>query len=95
MSKRLKRTWAGVLLAAVVLAAGTTGVFAAGQGGGKNYTDANQDGICDNYASDQKECLSQNNCRGNYVDADHDGVCDHDARQRAEQGKGFRGGRGR
>ena len=43
MSKRLKRTWAGVLLAAVVLAAGTTGVFAAGQGGGKNYTDANQD----------------------------------------------------
>lgn len=52
MSKRLKRTWAGVLLAAVVLAAGTTGVFAAGLGGGKNYTDANQDGICDNYASD-------------------------------------------
>ena len=53
----------GTAIAALVLTVGVTGAFAAG---GRNYVDANGDGICDN--------------RGNYcrfVDTDGDGVCDY------------------
>ena len=37
------------LLAAALLTAGTTGAVAAGRSA--NYTDANGDGVCDNYAA--------------------------------------------
>ena len=105
MGKLLKRTCAGVLMAAAVLAVGTTSVFAAGPGAGKNFTDANGDGICDSCGRNQKDCLSQNGCGKYFVDADHDGVCDraenrdgpcgYAAGRGLGQGKGFRGGRGR
>ncbi len=65
MGKLLKRTCAGVLMAAAVLAVGTTSVFAAGPGAGKNFTDANGDGICD---------CRETVCR--YADANEDGICD-------------------
>lgn len=59
----MKKILMGTAIAALVLTVGVTGAFAAG---GRNYVDANGDGICDN--------------RGNYcrfVDADGDGVCDY------------------
>ena len=59
----MKKILMGTAIAALVLTVGVTGAFAAG---GRNYVDANGDGICDN--------------RGNYcrfVDTDGDGVCDY------------------
>ena len=59
----MKKILMGTAIAALVLTVGVTGAFAAG---GRNYVDANGDGICDN--------------RGNYcrfVDAGGDGVCDY------------------
>ena len=59
----MKKILMGTAIAALVLTVGGTGAFAAG---GRNYVDANGDGICDN--------------RGNYcrfVDTDGDGVCDY------------------
>lgn len=61
-------------IAALALAAGVcaTGVFAAG----RNFRDANNDGICDNRTTlcAQGQCSSW--CTG-FVDADGDGVCDN------------------
>ncbi len=59
----MKKILMGTAIAALVLTVGGTGAFAAG---GRNYVDANGDGICDN--------------RGNYcrfVDTGGDGVCDY------------------
>ena len=59
----MKKILMGTAIAALVLTVGGTGAFAAG---GRNYVDANGDGICDN--------------RGNYcrfADAGGDGVCDY------------------
>lgn len=53
------------LSAAVVLTLGITTAFAAG---GRNYVDANGDGVCDNYGTGRGAY---------YVDADGDGVCDN------------------
>ena len=58
----------GTVSAALVLSLAVTGAFAAGNGRGRNYVDANGDGVCDNYGTG----------RGQYfVDADGDGVCDN------------------
>ena len=98
MSKMVKKTLAGVLMVLMLLAAGSESAFAAGSGAGKNFTDANEDGICD-YRDDGY----------NYADADNDGICDHagsrirhadsgrdrtcdNAACRAGQGNRFRGG---
>lgn len=98
MSKMVKKTLAGVLMVLMLLAAGSESAFAAGSGAGKNFTDANEDGICD-YRDDGYR----------YSDADNDGICDHagsrirhadsgrdracdNAACRAGQGNRFRGG---
>ena len=62
---------AALFLAVLVLTASVAGVsaFAAGRGPGRNFVDADGDGICDNcgvYA-----------CSQNFVDADGDGICDN------------------
>lgn len=62
------------LSAAVVLTLGVTTAFAAG---GRNYVDANGDGVCDYYGTGRGAY---------YVDADGDGVCDN-------YGTGLGGGR--
>ena len=59
----MKKIRIAALSAAVVLTLGITTAFAAG---GRNYVDANGDGVCDNHGAN---CL--------YVDADGDGVCDN------------------
>lgn len=62
----MKKTLVGILTAAMVLSVGAIGVFAAGKGTGRNFVDADDNGICDR---------AENVCR--YVDADNDGICDN------------------
>ena len=64
----MKKLW--ITLAAVTLVAAlcATGALAAGHHGRNlRYTDANGDGICDNYGT---------GC-GSFADADGDGICDY------------------
>lgn len=64
----MKKVLAILLVAVLLLAIGTVGVFAA-RG---NFTDENNDGICDN----RPVQVSENKGTG-YVDEDEDGVCDN------------------
>ena len=70
----MKKMVMGTISAALVLSMAVTGAFAAGygKGRGRNFVDANGDGVCDNYGTGT-------GCgRGQYfVDADGDGVCDN------------------
>ena len=88
----MKKLLTGVLAAALVLAAGTSTVFAVGHHGGHHHglgagtaaacagwSDADGDGICDGCG-----------CGRHYVDADGDGVCDN----WSEGGRGTGCGRG-
>lgn len=59
----MKKILMGTAVAALALTVGVTGAFAAG---GRNYVDADGDGICDNRGS---WCA--------FADADGDGVCDY------------------
>ena len=61
----MKKIRIAAIAAAVVLALGVTTAFAAG---GRNFVDADGDGICDNRGTG-RGCW--------YVDADGDGVCDN------------------
>ena len=61
----MKKIRIAAIAAAIVLALGVTTAFAAG---GRNFVDANGDGICDNRGTG-RGCW--------YVDADGDGVCDN------------------
>ncbi|MDR3729335.1 MAG: hypothetical protein Q3X94_06095 [Oscillospiraceae bacterium] len=73
----MKKGWIAVMTVVLLLALGTTSVWAAGrwssgrgicnnQGAGCAYVDADGDGICDNHGT---------NCA--YVDANGDGICDN------------------
>ena len=72
MRKRLVWICAGAL----ALCVGAGSVLAAGQGQsnprGKNYVDADGDGVCDRYDGSSTPAGTGKN----YVDADGDGVCD-------------------
>lgn len=57
-----------VSLVAVVLVIGTAAAFAGDGFNRRGFTDANGDGICDNYRTEQ--------CGAGFTDADGDGVCD-------------------
>ncbi len=72
-----KRIVIFVLVAALIIALGTAGAYAAYNGRG--YVDADGDGVCDNYGSGAG-CTQIGGCGGQgacYVDADGDGVCDN------------------
>lgn len=59
------------LFLAVLMVAGLATTAMARGGGcgrGRNYVDADGNGVCDNYGT---------GCGRNYVDADGDGVCDN------------------
>lgn len=77
----MKKIIAGILAAALVLSVGIVSAFAAGPDTGRNFVDADNDGVCD---------LMRSNCA--YVDADGDGICGNYG---TGAGCGFRGGRGR
>ena len=83
----MKKILAGMLTAALVLTAGTVGVFAAESQARGTYVDADGDGVCDNYG--KYGCGARKGTgRGvNFVDADGDGICDNYA-------SGVRGCRG-
>ena len=78
--KTMKRRWIAAAAAALMVTACVTGAAAAGRG--RNFVDADGDGMCDNYGTG----------RGQYfVDADGDGVCDNYGTGRGAGGCG-RGG---
>lgn len=61
----VRKVFLGALTTILVFSMETASVFAAGPGIGRNYVDADNDGVCD-YAN--SSCV--------YVDADGDGLCD-------------------
>ena len=44
----MKKTTVGILTSIIVVSAGTVSVFAAGQAKGRNFTDVDGNGICNN-----------------------------------------------
>lgn len=79
MRKRGMVTMAALALTVCV---GAATAFAAAPG--RNYTDANGDGICD--FAGERTCVCQRR------DADGDGICDFQSRC-GHQARGWRGGR--
>lgn len=75
MNPRIKKTAAGILAAGLVLTIGTT-AFAVEQVQGKNFSDADGNGVCDNYVSG-RGAGSGSGQNGNFSDADGDGICDN------------------
>lgn len=49
MRRKMKKTVAGILAAAMVLAIGVAGVSAAGHGRGRNHAGRKFESVCDNY----------------------------------------------
>ncbi len=87
MRQSIKRTAAGILAAAMVVSAGSTDVFAAGQG--SRYIDSDGDGICDNRGGiSTTQNISVRSVR-KFIDADNDGICDNYG---TNAGGGTRGG---
>lgn len=88
----MKKLLIAIIAAALVLAIGVTGVFAASSEKGRNYTDTDNDGVCDVCLADGGVCPNggvrsldgsgRQNGRGaanrgaGFVDADGDGICD-------------------
>lgn len=72
-----------ILTMALILSVFSTTVIAAAPGNGKNYVDADGDGVCDNYGSNRNGCGKRSGygkrsgCGKGYIDADGDGVCDN------------------
>lgn len=77
----MKKLFSVLLVAALVLSVGVTSAFAASDTHGANYTDANNDGVCDTCGS---------------ADVNGDGICDAcpNGGVRAQDGTGRRAGRG-
>ena len=84
----MKKLFAGVLAAAVVLSIGAIGISAAVRGEGCHYGNCSRDRVCDytdGACYNNKEdcvnsvCTGNGTCihNGNYVDADGSGICDH------------------
>ena len=99
----MKKALLGVLSTVIVLSVCAATAFAAGPRCGRNFVDADGDGVCDN-------CGAYHRCGtaggGNFVDADGDGICDNYGSGQGRgcgygrgghcgRGNGFRGGRGR
>lgn len=79
------KKFATILTMVLIFSLCSTTVISAGPRNGRNFVDADGDGICDNYGSNgcgNGYCNGNGNgyCNGNgngYVDADGDGVCDN------------------
>lgn len=90
VKKEMKKTLGIVLSAVTVLSIGATSVFAAGSRNGRNYTDTDGDGVCDNRVT--ASCVNSEKCpTASFVDEDNDGICDNRGigkGQNAGQGNG-------
>ena len=79
MNMKAKKTVIGVLAAVLVLSIGVTSAFASSPEYGQNFTDANNDGVCDYTGNGY-----------GYTDADNDGICDNrGTRCHNRQGKNY------
>ncbi len=102
------RAFLGALAAVVVLSADVAAAFPVNSGSGRNFADADGDGICDNvgnmriYAGVNVNGVCDG-CGRNFVDENGDGVCDNyvfgqgqgggcGRGARSGCGNGFRGG---
>lgn len=77
----MKKFLVFAIVGAMILSGSTIGVLAAS--GRNNYTDADSDGVCDNYGS-----------YSNFVDDNNDGVCDNntDCENQPQDGTGRQSG---
>ena len=66
-----------ILTMVLVFSVCSTTVLAARPMHGRNFADADGDGVCDNYGSNGNGCGKHSGCGKEYVDADGDGVCDN------------------
>lgn len=66
-----------IITAALIFSVFSTTVSAAGPMHRRNVTDADGDGICDNYNANGSGCKRRSNCDRNFTDADGDGICDN------------------
>lgn len=66
--KDMKKLVTGIAALALAFSISTIDASAADSGRGRNFVDANNDGICD-YCSVSASC--------EFVDADNDGICDN------------------
>ncbi len=74
----MKKILLGVVVAVLVISIGITSTFAIGSAYGRNYADADNNGVCDNYEAIVDGVRAAGRyCGQNYVDADNDGVCDN------------------
>lgn len=94
----MKKMITAILTAALVLSIGAISTFAAAPGQNANYTDADNDGVCDNYVPVKSAKGTGAGQNANYTDANNDGVCDNYAAKVCPQngagyGHGFSQGR--
>lgn len=79
----MKKLLIGIAAMTFTVSIGTTTAFAAGNGWGRNFIDADNDGICDNCG------LGMCAMGAGFVDADGDGICDNYGTDRYRRGIGF------
>ena len=93
----MKKAVIGVLIGIMVLSVGAISAFATEPEYGRNFVDADKNGICDfagdfcRYVDADHDGICDN--RGNFADADGDSICDNYPGQGRGQKCGFRGGR--
>ena len=74
----IKKILLGVVVAVLVISIGITSTFAIGSAYGRNYADADNNGVCDNYEAVVDGVRAAGRyCGRSYVDADNNGVCDN------------------
>ena len=84
----MKKMITAILTAALVLSIGAISTFAAAPGQNANYTDADNDGVCDNYVPVKSAKGTGAGQNANYTDANNDGVCDNYAAVKSIKGTG-------
>ena len=79
MKQGIKKAVVGILAVSMVASVGAVSAFAAGTG--RNFADADGNGVCDNYSVEQTVSRAagalQKGSGQNFVDADNDGICDN------------------
>lgn len=97
----MKKLLTGIVTMGLMLSVECTTAFAAGAGCGRNFIDADNNGVCDYYntscqfvdADGDGICDNRGSgeCSIGYVDADGDGVCDNRSTGTPQNGTGLRG----
>lgn len=99
MRRKMKKTVAGILAAAMVLAIGVAGVSAAGHGRGRNHAGRKFESVCtdmsnfcqyvdadaDGVCDNYSEGTTSNNCCEKFSDKNDDGICDNCDRERTSK----------